>query len=84
MILFHKDFEKKQKRFDKKVRVRLYSRLKIFEKDMHNPILNNHPLHGEWQGYWSINITGDVRAIYYLQHADTFIFVDIDTHSNLY
>ena len=35
-------------------------------------------------GYWSINITGDVRAIY-RQHGDTIIiFVLIGTHSQLY
>ena len=48
------------------------------------PILQNHQLHGGWEGYGSINIGGDLRAIYYYENKDTVKFVNIDTHGNLY
>lgn len=45
---------------------------------------HNHPLTGNRAGQWSINITGDWRAIYMFRDKDTIVFIDIDTHSNLY
>jgi mRNA-degrading endonuclease YafQ of YafQ-DinJ toxin-antitoxin module len=41
-------------------------------------------LHGEYSGYRSINITGDLRVIYEPLGKNTVQFVIIDTHSNLY
>ena len=35
-------------------------------------------------GYRSINITGDLRAVYKFINEEECIFVIIDTHSNLY
>ena len=46
--------------------------------------LNNHALHGEYLGYRSINITGDLRAVYEIQDEKAVKFLFIDTHSNLY
>jgi len=42
------------------------------------------PLSGEYEGSWSINIGGDLRAIYKYEIPDAIIFVDIDTHHNLF
>ena len=64
--------------------MRAKERLVLFLQDEFNPILNNHPLRGKYKGYRSINITGDLRAIYQYQNPDIGIFVAIDTHSNLY
>jgi len=49
-----------------------------------NPILNNHALHGKWGRYRSINITGNLRALYELIDIDTALLILVDTHSNLY
>ena len=59
-------------------------RIKLFRKDMLEPILNNHSLKDEWLGCKSINITGDVRAIFEDLGEDHFEFVAIGTHSELY
>ena len=48
-----------------------------------HPILNNHALSGEYEGYRSINITGDLRVLY-RREGEVVIFVTIDSHSNLY
>lgn len=55
----------------------------IFMKDPFHPILNNHKLHGAYAGHRSINITGDMRAIYY-ERGKTAVFIRIGTHSELY
>lgn len=67
-----------------KVRSQFDERLLLFEKDILHPLLNNHRLSGDRDGQWSINVTGDWRALYVWIDPDTALFIDIDTHSNLY
>ena len=60
------------------------TRLEILVNNEFNEALNNHKLSGEYEGYRSINITGDWRAVYKLIDRDTIVFVDLGTHSELY
>ncbi len=83
-IRFHDNFEKQYKKLRKNGQAQVRERLFLFSKDEFSPILNNHPLLGKYKGYRSINITGDIRALYKYQNPSTCIFVIIDTHSNLY
>lgn len=68
----------------KNERRRCKERLMIFAADPYQPILNNHALRGRYFGYRSINIGGDLRAVYRLLSKDTALFTTVDTHSNLY
>ncbi len=83
IIVFHKDFKKSYKKSHKKLRKQFDDRLRIFKQDEFNEILNNHALKGKWLGYRSINVTGNVRAIF-KRETDSALFVAIDSHSNLY
>lgn len=83
IIDFHKDFTKAFKKLPSKTKKKFQERLILFEKDTFNPILNNHSLSGEHKGYRSINVTGDIRAIY-RKNADNVIFVKMGSHSRLY
>ena len=83
-IRFHKDFKKQYKKLHKNWQKKFDERLEIFIDDHFNPILNNHLLHGKYKEYRSINITGNLRAVYKFMNEDECIFVAIDTHSNLY
>ncbi len=82
-IDFHKKFNKKFKKFPKKVREQFYEKLAIFEINQFDPLLNNHPVHYPYEGCKSINITGDIRALYEVKD-DTAIFIRIGSHSELY
>ena len=85
MIIGRKNgFDKKTKRLPPFIREALAERLRIFAESPHHILLNNHALTGDWRGYRSINITGDWRAIYQPINTDAALFVDIDTHHNLY
>lgn len=46
--------------------------------------LRIHPLKGSYAGYWSMNISGDFRALYLLRGNEIIIFALIGTHSELY
>ena len=83
-IVLHKNFEKQYSKLQPTEKKRFKQRKDVFLIDPYDPVLNNHPLRGIYKGYRSINIGGDLRAIYSLLNDDTTFFVAIDTHSNLY
>lgn len=83
-LTFHLQFQKHCKKLNNKQRLRASKRLHLFLDDPFNPILNNHALKGKYLDYRSINITGDLRAIYKSVSETECIFVALDTHSNLY
>ncbi|MBI2633953.1 MAG: type II toxin-antitoxin system mRNA interferase toxin, RelE/StbE family [Parcubacteria group bacterium] len=83
-IEFHRRFKRRYKEVPLNIRRQFDERLLIFGKSPFYPLLNNHPLTGSRKSQWSINITGDWRAIYIWRDKDAVMFLDIDTHSNLY
>lgn len=83
-IRFHKNFEKQYKKLKKREQKKARERLELFLENPFNPWLNNHPLKGKYTDYRSINITGDLRAIYKFISEKECIFVAVDSHSNLY
>jgi mRNA-degrading endonuclease RelE of RelBE toxin-antitoxin system len=82
-IGFHKQFKKKLRKLPKPVREQFYNRLDIFVKDMYSPVLHNHSVHPVYELCFSINISGDYRAIF-KKEIDAVIFITIGTHSELY
>jgi addiction module RelE/StbE family toxin len=72
------------KKKDTWVQKKFSEQLLLFTKNINHPLLNNHPLNGEWLSCRSINITGDFRAIYEELNDNHFEFVAIGTHSELY
>jgi len=83
-ISFHKNFDKRYKKLTENQKNKTQECLVLFLKNPFDPFLRNHPLKGKYSGYRSINITGDLRAIYKSINSDECVFVVIDTHSNLY
>ncbi len=83
-LLTSKTFDKAYAKIPDKVKIKFKTRRDLFLENELHPLLNNHPLAGEYAGFRSINITGDLRAIYYRLSEDTVVFVSIGTHSQLY
>lgn len=77
---FEKDFAKLPKPIKKKVLIVLQQ----FINDPRNPSFRNHRLSGKWNNHFSINVTGDVRAIYVYIKDDIVHFVAVGSHSELY
>ena len=82
-IEYHKHLKKQYSKLSQKIQVKFANRLKVFVDNPFDKGLNNHPLHGDYSEYRSINVTGDIRAVYEVR-GNTVIFLIIDTHSNLY
>ncbi len=80
---YHKQFRKQYQRSSRKIQAKFNERLRVFIDNPYAPELNNHALHGKYLEYRSINITGDLRAVYEIQ-GEVIKFLFMDTHSNLY
>ena len=82
--IFHGGFRRQYKKLKPGEQNRFEERLRLFVKEPYSPVLRNHALKGPYKDYYSINITGDLRALYKLVKKDAALFIIIDTHSNLY
>jgi addiction module RelE/StbE family toxin len=82
-INYSKRFIKQAKKLPPKLQVKLFNRIEVFRNNPLHPELRNHQLKGKYKAYWSIDVTGDYRALY-LQHPEEVIFDKIGTHSQLY
>ena len=83
-IDFTKGFTKQFKVLHLKQRERFYERLELFKKNPHDKALRDHALKGKYKGYRSIDVEGDLRALYYIKGDVIVIFAFIGSHGQLY
>ena len=82
-VLFHRNFEKEYTKLRIAEKNKLKERIAVFTVNPFDPVLGNHPLKGKYQGYRSINVGGDLRAMYKLAGEDVYLFAAIGTHAKL-
>jgi addiction module RelE/StbE family toxin len=77
----------KLKKLDVRIRNSFFEKIKIFQKNPKEPVLNNYALKQEYEGYRSIDITNDYRALYEELPSGTetiAYFSLLGTHQELY
>jgi addiction module RelE/StbE family toxin len=79
-----KSFDKQYVKLNDKVQTAFKSRLAMFKSNPFDIRLRNHALKGKYLGYRSIDVTGDVRALYTIKGDTVIIFGFIGSHSQLY
>ena len=84
IVNYNKNFIKQFKKSPQKIKTQLIKRIEIFSQNPLHPSLHNHSLLGEYAGYYSINITGDWRAIYAPISDNEVLFIALGRHSQLY
>lgn len=77
-------FKRQLKRVPESIKDRFKKVIRQMEINEFDPSLNNHKLKGEYADYRSVNITGDWRLVYEKTMDDSYILVQIGTHSELY
>lgn len=82
-IAFHRDFKKKYKKLKNFEQNKFKERKDLFFEEPFHPLLNNHSLSDKYKDCRSINIIGDIRAIYKII-GKTAIFIVIGSHPQLY
>ncbi len=83
-IEYSKKFLKQYYKLTPKLQIKFEERLKLWLDEPYSPQLNLHMLTGEYAGMYSINITGDVRALYEKINDSYVMYGFIGTHSQLY
>jgi addiction module RelE/StbE family toxin len=83
-VVFHRRFDKMAAKQAPKIKQKIVERITLFTNDPLDRQLRNHPLHSPYKGSYSIDITGDIRAIYELVDDETALFTHVGTHSQLY
>lgn len=83
-IALHKKFKKQLRKLRRGEQERCKERLRMFEHQRSNPLLNDHQLSGKLAAYRTINIGGDLRAQYEENEEGDCFFLKIGTHSELY
>lgn len=78
-----KAFDKQYAKLNLKVKISFKRRITLFKANPFDVSLRNHALKGKYLGIRSIDITGDVRALYTTQGDTVIIFGFIGTHSQL-
>ncbi len=84
LVSFAKNFRKQYQKLPKKTREQFAERLSLLVEDQNNPLLKVHSLMGEYRGCSSLNVTGDIRAVFKRQSNGTTLFIAIGSHSELY
>jgi addiction module RelE/StbE family toxin len=79
-----KTFDKQYIRLNEKVKRQFKQRLELFTVEPFEPAMRNHALKGKYLGYRSIEVAGDIRALYTVKGNIVVIFGFIGTHSQLY
>ena len=83
-IVYSKAFKKQYKKLDQPWQEKCDERIRLWREDPTHPSLRVHPLVGSKAGYWSVNISGDLRALYYYEDETLVVFALLGTHSQLY
>jgi addiction module RelE/StbE family toxin len=86
-VFTDKEFIKLYKEADVRIRKSIDEKLRVFIKNPFDLGLDNHPLRDEWEGFRSIDITNDYRAVYKeVKEGEELnaYFVALGTHKELY
>ncbi len=82
--LRHRQFVKQMKKLPTPLRAQVMKRVLLHANEPSNPLLNDHRLNPPWDGYRSINITGDFRLIYKKLNERTYFLRAVGTHHQLF
>ena len=83
-VSFAGKFVKQFRKLPAKNQQQFKNRLEVFLVDQDHALLRRHPLRGKYAGYHSIDISGDLRALFRYQTENSVVFSLIGTHSQLY
>jgi len=83
-IQFSNQFRKQFRKLRLGEQNRFWEKLELFKQDPHNRQLRNHALVGKYSGLRSINVGGDLRALYRQIGDDIVLYELVGTHSQLY
>ena len=82
-IIFQRSFQKDFAKCTAKVQMQTQDRIGLLIKDRFHPLLNFHSLKGEYEGCFSINVSADIRVLFYTD-GDVMCLIRVGSHAQLY
>lgn len=85
-IFYHKRFLKHYKKriaLNPPLVKKYEERIRLFFQNPGSPLLQDHSLAGDLEGYRAFSVTGDYRVVYFKEE-DRFHLYDIGTHNQVY
>lgn len=83
-VRFSKRFNKQLGKLSKQKQDKFWERLELWQRHPESPLLHQHRLSGKLSHFYSINIGGDLRALFQVVDGTIVIYEMIGTHSQLY
>ena len=83
-VFYHKRFLKRLKKCPPHERELVAQKIELFSATPFDITLRNHQLHAPYEGYRSIDIKGDLLALYAQTNARLAEFRYLGTHHELY
>ena len=83
-IEYSRRFIKQFRKLRPAEQIRFEKRLILWEKNSAHSSLRVHKLQGKYIGFYSLNVGGDLRALYKSIHKQAILFDFIGTHNQLY
>ncbi|MCK5026782.1 MAG: type II toxin-antitoxin system mRNA interferase toxin, RelE/StbE family [Candidatus Pacebacteria bacterium] len=83
-VHYSSQFKKQYRKLPKNTQEQFKKRFVLFVEDQTHAQLHVHKLVGEYKSLWSMNISGDIRAVFDVSFKDDILFVAIGSHSTLY
>ena len=80
-LRFSKQFNKQLGKLTLQQQDKFWHRIELWQEDPNHPLLRSHKLAGKLANYHSINITGDIRALYEIVDDEIYLNAMIGTHS---
>jgi mRNA-degrading endonuclease YafQ of YafQ-DinJ toxin-antitoxin module len=75
---------KKRIKGNANIEARFWQKLQQFTVDPFEPSLRTHKLSGKVQDLWSFSIAYNTRVLFYFTDDGNAVFVDIDSHDEVY
>jgi addiction module RelE/StbE family toxin len=83
-IRYNKKFKKQYNKLSPKFQQKTKAAIQLWINNPHDETLRLHQLSGKMKRFYSIDITGDIRALYEIVDNDIYIYQMVGTHSHLY
>ena len=84
-IRYHRNFTKNFLKLSSKIQEKVERTIVTFQNDPHHPILNNHALHGKYQGHRAISAGGDIRLVFkVVGNYEIVEFLMVGAHTQTY
>ena len=83
-IRYSKKFRKQYKKLTPKLQQKTTDLIRLWSQNPNDDSLRLHKLSGKMSRFHSIDITGDLRALYEIIDNEVYLYQMVGTHSQLY